>query len=223
MVVTLLLLAVLFIAGLINSFFHFPTSKFYAWLLSLFTKTSFVNSTKATSTNTTSTSVAPQRESMPVGAARKKAELKTVFATFDKNGDGFITKQELRESLGNIGIVATERDVEEMMERLDANGDGLIDADEFCQLFEPATRGSGEGEEESGLREAFEVFDKDGDGLISVEELGKVLGSLGLKEGRRMEDCKEMIKKVDVDGDGMVSFDEFKMMMRAGGRFVSSF
>ncbi|CAI0542803.1 unnamed protein product [Linum tenue] len=67
------------------------------------------------------------------------------------------------------------------------------------------------------LRDAFEVFDRDRDGLITVEELGSVLSSLGLKEGKRMEDCKEMIRKVDADGDGMVNFDEFRTMMRNGG------
>ncbi|CAI0430662.1 unnamed protein product, partial [Linum tenue] len=60
------------------------------------------------------------------------------------------------------------------------------------------------------LRDAFEVFDRDRDGMITVEELGSVLSSLGLKEGKRMEACKEMIRRVDADGDGMVNFDEFR-------------
>ncbi|CAN1215353.1 Calmodulin-like protein 3 [Linum perenne] len=121
----------------------------------------------------------------------------SVFATFDKNGDGLITKQELRESLKNIQISATEKEAEEMVVKVDSNGEEL--------------------------KEAFEVFDGDKDGLITVEELGSVLSSLGMKEGKKMEDCKEMIRRVDVDGDGMVNFDEFKtMMMRNGGRLLSS-
>ncbi|CAI0542800.1 unnamed protein product [Linum tenue] len=141
----------------------------------------------------------------------------SVFATFDKNGDGFITKQELKESLKNIRISVTEAEAEEMVAKVDSNGDGLIDFEEFkilCRTMGGADSGGFGGDE---LRDAFEVFDRDRDGLITVEELGSVLSSLGLKEGKRMEDCKEMIRKVDADGDGMVNFDEFRTMMRNGG------
>ncbi|XP_065851050.1 calmodulin-like protein 3 [Euphorbia lathyris] len=142
-----------------------------------------------------------------------KDELKSVFATFDKNGDGFITKQELIDSLNNIRIFMTEKEVEEMLVKVDSNGDGLIDFQEFCSLCQNRKDDAEEEEEDVDLKEAFEVFDRDKDGLISVEELGSVLCSMGLKQGRRSEDCKEMIRKVDKDGDGMVNFDEFKKMM----------
>lgn len=159
-----------------------------------------------------------------------KAELKSVFATFDKNSDGYITSQELKESLKNIGITMSDKDVKEMVEKVDANGDNLIDIDEFCTLFESIMStpeveqvdgANGEVENDNGyLKEAFNVFDEDGDGVITVEELGMVLSSLGFKEGKLMESCKEMIRKVDVDGDGKINFDEFKMMMKAGTKFL---
>ncbi|CAI0430612.1 unnamed protein product [Linum tenue] len=108
---------------------------------------------------------------------------------FDKNGDGFITKQELKESLKNIRISVTEAEVEEMVMKVDSNGDGLIDFEEFKILCRNmAAGGEGEAEEikiDSGgvggdeLRDAFEVFDRDRDGMITVEELGSVLSSLG--------------------------------------------
>ncbi|XWS27043.1 hypothetical protein CRYUN_Cryun26dG0082200 [Craigia yunnanensis] len=223
MVTTLLLLAVLFIAGFINICFYFSPKKFYAWLQTFFPN-SCSSSSAASSKNTQVISVTDRSDS-------KKVELKRVFATFDKNGDGFITKQELRESLKNIRLFMTEKEVEEMVVKVDANGDGLIDFDEFCILCqamdghdeEGVRRGEdgngvvGEGDGEGELKEAFDVFDKDKDGLISVEELGSVLCSLGLKEGNKMEDCKAMIRKVDMNGDGMVNFDEFKRMMKSGG------
>nr|GLL29908.1 calmodulin-like protein 3 [Ipomoea trifida] len=146
-----------------------------------------------------------------------KEELKGVFATFDKNGDGFITKQELKDSLKNIGISMEDKDMAEMMEKVDENKDGLIDLHEFCELcnsllgVESSEREGDDGDK--NLREAFEVFDGDTDGLITAEELSKVLGSLGLKQGKTLEDFKEMIGRFDLDGDGMVNFDEFKRMM----------
>ncbi|XP_059635147.1 calmodulin-like protein 7 [Cornus florida] len=224
MLLTLVFLAALFIVGVITTFFNLlPAKKFIAWYQSLFT-TSSSNSTQNVSTN---------QISIPRG--KKKGELKSVFATFDKNNDGFITKKELRDSLKNIGITVTEKEVVEMVEKVDSNGDGLIDLDEFCELFESTMMSSGSSsgdqqviggkdDEEGGegdLKEAFDVFDGDGDGLITVDELGLVLSSLGLMEGKMLENCKEMIRKVDMDGDGMVNFDEFKRMMKAGGSLVS--
>lgn len=222
MVISIVLLGVLFLAGLINLFFHFPTKKLYAWVDQYF----FPKNNKISSTTTTTSPAA----SAAAGGPNNKAEIKKVFATFDKNGDGFITKQELIESLKNIRFLITEKEVEEMVVKVDANGDGLIDLDEFYMLCKSSMvngteddkgggGGGGTGEDED-LKEAFDVFDKDKDGLISVEELGFVLSSLGLKEGKKVEDCKEMIRKVDLDGDGMVNFDEFKRMMKTGGTLL---
>ncbi|KAJ6731892.1 hypothetical protein OIU79_003090 [Salix purpurea] len=117
--------------------------------------------------------------------AYDKAELKSVFATFDKNGDGFITKQELTQSFKNIRIFMTEKEVEEMVVKVDSNGDGLIDFEEFCILCkvvgiqdhqggDDEKEGEGDGGE-GDLKDAFDVFDRDKDGVISVEELGLVL------------------------------------------------
>lgn len=142
------------------------------------------------------------------------AELKRVFQMFDRNGDGRITKRELSDSLQNLGIHIPEKDLMAMIEKIDANGDGCVDMDEFGALYQSIME---EKDEEEDMREAFNVFDQNGDGFITVEELRSVLASLGLKQGRTLEDCRQMIRKVDVDGDGMVNFKEFKQMMRGGG------
>ncbi|KAB2618592.1 calmodulin-like protein 7 [Pyrus ussuriensis x Pyrus communis] len=218
---TVLLLAVLFIAGLVNIFFLFPTPKLLAWFQSLSIPYSTPTTTPSKDKNNlVMNSINPQPK-----VEDRAAELKQVFATFDKNSDGFITTEELKESLKNIRIFMSDTEVEEMVKKVDANGDGLIDFDEFCMLCRTMRRredgGGAEEEEEEELKEAFGVFDKDKDGLISVEELAVVLCSLGLREGNKVEDCKEMVRKVDRDGDGMVNFDEFKRMMKGGGLRVA--
>lgn len=141
-------------------------------------------------------------------------ELKRVFQMFDRNGDGRITKKELNDSLENLGIFIPDKELTQMIERIDVNGDGCVDIDEFGELYQSIMD---ERDEEEDMREAFNVFDQNGDGFITVEELRTVLASLGIKQGRTVEDCKKMIMKVDVDGDGMVDYKEFKQMMKGGG------
>lgn len=143
-----------------------------------------------------------------------QAELDRVFQMFDHNGDGRISKKELNDSLENLGIYIPDLELTQMIERIDVNGDGCVDIDEFGALYKSIME---EKDEEEDMKEAFNVFDQNGDGFITFDELKSVLGSLGLKQGRTVEDCKRMIMKVDVDGDGMVDYKEFKQMMKGGG------
>jgi Ca2+-binding EF-hand superfamily protein len=160
-----------------------------------------------------------------------EADLGIVFSTFDHDGDGFITARELEESLKRLGIAISAAEAAAMVARVDANSDGLIDIHEFRELYDsiPKKRkqllplsaggdgageeGGEEEEEEMDLKEAFDVFDGNKDGLISAEELGTVLGSLGLRGRTAAAECRDMIRLVDSDGDGMVNFEEFKRMM----------
>uniref|UniRef100_A0A5B7BC52 Putative calmodulin-like protein 3 n=1 Tax=Davidia involucrata TaxID=16924 RepID=A0A5B7BC52_DAVIN len=220
-ILTIPLLALVFIFGLIHTK-SFPTKKFMAWFQSFSIR-------RSTTTTPHVSTIGKKKVKINSSTHNKDEVMKSVFATFDKNKDGFITKKELTESLKSMGMLMTEREVGEMVEKVDSNGDGLIDLDEFCELFfdysmvinGESTSTSINGEDQEELKEAFDVFDGDKDGLITVEELGLVLSSLGLKEGKRLENCREMINKVDMDGDGMVNFLEFKTMMnKAAGKLL---
>lgn len=141
-------------------------------------------------------------------------EVRRVFQMFDRNGDGKISKKELSKWLENLRIFIPDGELIQMMDKIDVNGDGFVDIDEFGELYQTIMN---EKEEEEDVKEAFNVFDQNGDGFITMNELRSVLASLGLQQGRTLEDCKRMIEKVDVDGDGMVDFAEFKQMMKGGG------
>jgi len=57
------------------------------------------------------------------------------FKVFDKNGDGFISKEELRQVMKNMGNKLTEDELSDMIKTADANGDGKIDYHEFVKMM----------------------------------------------------------------------------------------
>lgn len=66
----------------------------------------------------------------------KVEEMKAVFRIFDKDGDGFISADEIQQVMSNHGDTFTDEQVKQMMKGADANGDGKIDYDEFVKLME---------------------------------------------------------------------------------------
>lgn len=56
----------------------------------------------------------------------EQADLLQAFKLFDKDGNGLITKQELREGLNKLGESMTEKEIAELVEAADMDGDGNI-------------------------------------------------------------------------------------------------
>ncbi|XP_067682358.1 calmodulin-like [Haliotis asinina] len=137
------------------------------------------------------------------------SEFKQCFAHMDKDGDGMITTKELGIVMRSLGQNPTEAELQDMINEVDADGNGTIDFDEFLTMM---CRRLNTYDEESELREAFDVFDKDGDGRISVEELQITMRELGNVIAD--DDIQAMITLADIDGDGKVNFTEFVKMMK---------
>jgi len=207
-----LILRTLLLSGFITSLFRYVLpKKFKLWF-----------SSKPSPSERIASRTANNSAERDLDNAIGREELRRVFSIFDKNGDGLISQQEMKESFDKLRLCIGEEELLDTIRTVDVNGDGYVDFEEFVTLYESMSRKRGEDEEakadheDADLAEAFGVFDENGDGLITVEELQSVLKSLGLKEGRTIGDCKRMIQKVDKNGDGMVNYMEFKEMMSAG-------
>merc|ERR1719225_884873 len=64
-----------------------------------------------------------------------KEELKEAFRIYDKEGQGFITTDVLKEILREIDTTLTEDDLENIIEEVDEDGSGTLDFDEFQEMM----------------------------------------------------------------------------------------
>ncbi|CAD7704577.1 unnamed protein product [Ostreobium quekettii] len=62
-------------------------------------------------------------------------ELRHAFRSFDIDGNGSISREELRQALTGLGIKLTAEEVDEMFREGDQNGDGVIDYEEFKKMM----------------------------------------------------------------------------------------
>ncbi|KAL0214688.1 hypothetical protein P9112_006872 [Eukaryota sp. TZLM1-RC] len=135
-------------------------------------------------------------------------EFKEAFALFDRDGDGCITTKELGTVMRSLGQNPSEAELADMINEVDADGNGTIDFPEFLTMM---ARKMKDADSEEEVREAFRVFDKDGNGFISAAELRHVMTNLG--EKLTDEEIDEMIREADIDGDGQIDYAEFTKLL----------
>merc|ERR1711881_588397 len=136
------------------------------------------------------------------------AEFKEAFSLFDKDGDGTITTKELGTVMRSLGQIPSEADLQDMINEVDADGNGTIAFPEFLTMM---ARKMKDTDSEEEIREAFKVFDRDNNGFISAAELRHVMTSIG--EKLTDDEVDEMIREADQDGDGRIDYNEFVQLM----------
>ncbi|CAD7704874.1 unnamed protein product, partial [Ostreobium quekettii] len=67
--------------------------------------------------------------------ADPEEELREAFRVFDKDGNGSISREELRQVMCSLGMKLTLEEEDEMISEADQNGDGEIDYDEFKKMM----------------------------------------------------------------------------------------
>ncbi|KAJ1477801.1 hypothetical protein T484DRAFT_2996412 [Baffinella frigidus] len=138
-------------------------------------------------------------------------KVRTLFDSFDDDGSGQITGQELRMSMKAFDIQLSNREMQGLMARFDSDGNGSIDCTEFEDMVKdliPAPEFDVGGIFlDQKLKATFTKIDTNGDGTLDKDELHEGLRRLGLV--MKDDQLKRIMKAADTDGDGTLDYDEF--------------
>eukprot|EP01017_Pseudomicrothorax_dubius_P025872 TRINITY_DN2839_c0_g1_i3.p1 TRINITY_DN2839_c0_g1~~TRINITY_DN2839_c0_g1_i3.p1 ORF type:complete len:506 (-),score=114.62 TRINITY_DN2839_c0_g1_i3:62-1579(-) len=135
----------------------------------------------------------------------EKEELVKLFKSLDKNNDGVLSREEMRDGFRSY---YTDQDPDEMvnaiMQNVDVTKNNKVDYFEFIM----AAMNRQKVLSRQRLEAAFKAFDQDGNGFITVQELKQILAEKNTGDDQSM--WENLIREVDTNGDGQISLVEFK-------------
>ena len=129
-------------------------------------------------------------------------KFKDIFMKIDKNKDGTLTLDEMRQGLSTI---LQKDEIDEIFKSIDSNNTGKIDYTEFLA----ASIDQKLYLREERLMEVFQMIDKNNSGKISKKEIKKALKLEGIDD----ESLKKVTETCDLNGDGEIDYNEFIDMM----------
>ncbi|CAB3990151.1 1803520Bcalmodulin 1 [Paramuricea clavata] len=136
--------------------------------------------------------------------------MRSLFSTFDNDGDGHISQPEFLKMLSSLGYTISSHEVTQLVNSFDQNGDGEMDFTEFMNMVKYLkSKGYEYGKEalENKIRKAFSVLDANQDGYLSRAELRYVLCNTGNRLSPA--EFEDFLKTFDLDNDGHVSCEEY--------------
>jgi len=105
--------------------------------------------------------------------ARMKGTTRETFNAIDRDGNGFIDRQELKEVLRSLGEQFNDKDLAVCFSEIDENGDGQISFMEFERWYLASSLRM-----RSDIKSIFLQFDDNGDGHIDCHELRTLLRAM---------------------------------------------
>lgn len=143
--------------------------------------------------------------SSPSGQALSQGELAQLFDVFDSNGNGVITKPELRDVIVSFRVDLSDAELTKMVETYDTNADGILQQDEFSKLMS-GFRGE-DVSVEAQMERTFLRFDANRDGGLDAREVRVLMEASG--QIITLREAKTIVFEADVDGNGRIDTSEF--------------
>ena len=70
-------------------------------------------------------------------SANYEEEMKVAFKMFDKDKNGYIERDELKQMMTKLGEKLTDGEIDEMMKEADTDNDGRVNYNEFLAMMKP--------------------------------------------------------------------------------------
>ena len=167
----------------------------------------------------------------------RTVEARKLFKEIDADGGGTLDRDEIRQLARRLGKRLSDKQLNEAMMAMDADGSGDVAFDEFLSWWK-GNRGGGffaglsldflrskpppppetalernmrlaeeEEERQREVRQLFDEIDEDGGGTLDRDEIKKLAKKLGKKISEKQ--LSEAMLEMDADGSGDVCFEEF--------------
>ena len=136
-------------------------------------------------------------------------EYKANFQMADKNHDGRISFQELKEVMEKSQCSFSEAELQDYVNDVNIDENGELDMEAFLDIIENYQR---DNDTEEELQEVFKIFDKNNTKLITPKNVMDVFSKID--ESIKEEEILQMFKECDLDRDGYLNYEEFKRMIR---------
>ncbi|CAD8085675.1 unnamed protein product [Paramecium sonneborni] len=134
-------------------------------------------------------------------------QLRITFQKLDKNGDGKLSMEELKEYCQN-GM-----DIMDLFSRIDTDKNGFIEFTEFLTAAVDMKKLASADQ----LKQAFQLLDLNGDGYLEIEEIKKIFnGKIQVQEEQQWD---QLLLEMDENGDGKISLKEYQ---EAIAKFIDS-
>lgn len=128
-----------------------------------------------------------------------------LFSAFDRNQDGRLNFEDLRQGFAESGYEISNEDLKVLMQRFDQDNDGALDFSEMLTVMAMLQKK----EEDMGeMKKVFDLMDKNGNKRISKSELKRAM-ALYCDTVLTNQQVDDIMKDVDFDNDGYLSFKEF--------------
>jgi len=147
--------------------------------------------------------------------------LRAVFDMFDSKESGGIPIVSLGTLLQKLGVSATDEEIAHAKKEFDADGNGVLDFEEFLDMVhqlqafqakkEEILMHDRPDEEVQACKAVFDTLDRSATGSITEADLQECFEKIGNPQSD--SDISKMVETFDSDGNGTIEFDEFMGML----------
>ncbi|CAE8637879.1 unnamed protein product [Polarella glacialis] len=140
--------------------------------------------------------------------------LHATFAKADINGNGTLSRPEMGAMMRKVLITMSAKDVSQMMDEADADGNNQICYAEFIEWMQASAPEEVKGAMKRSLstgadvvKAAFRLWDANGDGSVNRKEMTTLMAKVAPRTTAKQVEL--LLDLIDTDDDSKIDYDEF--------------